>query len=78
MTWEIAAMSERSNLLRALTTLSLMVFGLVAVPSVADAQEARIRGHFMGEYSETLGTTSDFLQDGYFVGGGFSITPRYT
>ena len=78
MTEEIAAMSERSNLLRALTTLSLMVFGLVALPSVADAQEARIRGHFMGGYSETLGTTSDFLQGGYFVGGGFSITPRYT
>ncbi len=34
-----------------------------------------VHWHVMGGYSATLGTTSDYLQGGYALGGGLSITP---
>jgi opacity protein-like surface antigen len=60
---------------RSISSLFLVALGLMALPSLSPAQS--IRGHLMGGYSETLGTTSDFLQGGYFLGGGFSVTPQY-
>ena len=48
--------------------------------STAHAQETPlVRWHVMGGYSETVGSTRDYLQGGYLVGAGFSITPsRYS
>jgi opacity protein-like surface antigen len=60
---------------RPISSLFLMAIGLIAVSSVSEAQESRIHWHIMGGYSETLGTTADFLQGGYLLGGGFSIAP---
>lgn len=59
---------------RALVSSLLLTAGVVTV-STAAAQEPRIQWHVMGGYSEPLGTTSDYLQGGYIVGGGFSVTP---
>ena len=61
--------------------VTLLIAGSAAIAcSSARAQEApRVRWHVMGGYSETLGSTRDYLQGGYLVGGGFSITPsRYS
>jgi opacity protein-like surface antigen len=59
---------------RAILTSLLLTAGVAAV-STAEAQEPRIHWHFMGGYSEPLGTTSNYLQGGYVVGGGFSVAP---
>ena len=53
---------------RPISSLFLMAIGLIAVSSVSEAQESRIHWHIMGGYSETLGTTADFLQGGYLLG----------
>ncbi len=47
--------------------------------SAVEAQEAGIRWHVMGGFSEPVGNTSNYLQGGYLLGGGFTITPsRYS
>jgi hypothetical protein len=48
---------------------------LISLSSVAHTQEPRVHWHIMGGYSETLGHTADYLQGGYLLGGGFSVTP---
>ena len=48
---------------------------LISLCSVAHTQEARVHWHVMGGYSETLGHTADYLQGGYLLGGGVSVTP---
>jgi opacity protein-like surface antigen len=54
----------------------LITLGLAAASTAAEAQSAPIlRWHVMGGYSETVGSTRDYLQGGYLVGGGFSVTP---
>lgn len=65
---------------RAILASLLMTAALTAATSAAEAQEASpVRWHVMGGYSETLGSTRDYLQGGYMFGGGFSITPsRYS
>jgi opacity protein-like surface antigen len=61
---------------RTLVASALLLAGLAAASMVADAQDARmIHWHLMGGYSEPVGTTADYLQGGYLVGGGFSVTP---
>ena len=35
-----------------------------------------IQGHIMGGYSPTSGVTSDFLQDGWIIDGGFTFWPQ--
>ena len=43
----------------------------------AGPEERLIHWHVMGGYSDTLGTTSNYLQGGYIFGGGFSLTPAW-
>jgi opacity protein-like surface antigen len=54
---------------------AFLIAGLAAAATSANAQEARVRWHVMGGYSEPVGRTADYLQGGYLVGGGFSVTP---
>ena len=54
---------------------SLILTAGAAATTAAMAQEPSIRGHVMGGYSEPLGTTNNYLQGGYLVGGGFSVSP---
>jgi opacity protein-like surface antigen len=57
----------------------LLIAGLLAATSAVRAQEPpRIHWHVMGGYSETLGSTSDYLQGGYAVGAGFSVSPTWS
>lgn len=54
----------------------LMTACLTAASTAVKAQDAPlVRWHIMSGYSETIGSTRDFLQGGYLVGGGFSVTP---
>lgn len=48
---------------------------LLCLCALGYAQEAPVHWHLMGGYSETLGHTADYLQGGYVIGGGFSVTP---
>ena len=58
------------------TMVSWTLLGMMLLlGQAAKAGEARIRWHVMGGYSEPVGSTSDYLQGGYLVDGGFSITP---
>ncbi|HLZ97191.1 MAG TPA: hypothetical protein VKP66_04540 [Steroidobacteraceae bacterium] len=59
---------------RAILTSLLLTAG-AAASSTAEAQEPRIHWHVMGGYSEPLGTTANYLQGGYIVGGGFTVAP---
>lgn len=61
---------------RAVLASLLMAAALTAASSAAQAPYASpVRWHVMGGYSETLGSTRDYLQGGYLFGGGLSITP---
>jgi hypothetical protein len=53
----------------------LLVCGWLALCATARAQQPVFHWHVMGGYSDTLGTTADFLQGGPIVGGGFSVAP---
>jgi len=54
----------------------LITAGMGITCSAAQAQDApRIHWHVMAGYSEPVGATSDYLQGGYLVSGGFSVTP---
>ena len=54
----------------------LMTAGLAAASTAAKAQDVPlVRWHVMTGYSEPIGSTRDYLQGGYLVGGGFSVTP---
>lgn len=54
----------------------MIVTGLGAVTATAQAQDGpRIHWHVMGGYSEPVGATRDYLQGGYLVSGGFSVSP---
>jgi opacity protein-like surface antigen len=59
---------------RAMLTSMFLTAG-VAAASTAEAQEPTIHWHAMAGYSEPVGTTSNVLQGGYLVGGGFSVAP---
>ena len=56
----------------------LMATGFAA--AAAKAQDAPlVHWQIMGGYSEPLGSTRDYLNGGYLIGGGFSVTPsRYS
>ncbi len=53
----------------------LLLAGMFA--ATVQAQESPIHWHVMGGYSDTLGSTSNYLQGGYVVDGGFSISPSW-
>ena len=62
---------------RSILTRLLIFSGLLASAWAVQAQESTVHWHVMGGYSDTLGTTSNYLQGGYIVGGGLSITPAW-
>ena len=62
---------------RSKLTPLLLVAGLFAATSAVQAQESRIHWYAMGGYSDTLGTTANYLQGGYILGGGFSVSPSW-
>lgn len=54
----------------------LLGAGLAAASTGAAAQDGPlVHWHVMGGYSETVGSTNKYLQGGYLVSGGFSVTP---
>lgn len=53
----------------------LLVCGWLAFGAAAHAQQAVIHWHVMGGFSDTVGTTADYLQGGAIVGGGFTVAP---
>ncbi len=60
-------------------TLLAIVVGLVApalLPSAMAYAQVATTWHFNGGWAPTLGTTSDYLEDGWSVGGGFAISPH--
>jgi opacity protein-like surface antigen len=66
---------------RTAPVLLLLTAGLAAISmsTVATAQEGPVvHWHVMGGYSETVGSTNKYLQGGYLVSGGFSVTPSRT
>lgn len=59
---------------------SLILAAGLGVASAASAQQATlptIHWHVMGGYSDTVGTTSDYLQGGYMLGGGFTLSQGF-
>jgi opacity protein-like surface antigen len=62
---------------RSILTPLLLAAGLLAATSAVQAQEPPIHWHVMGGYSETLGSTADYLQGGYDLGAGFSVSPTW-
>jgi opacity protein-like surface antigen len=52
----------------------------IGAGSAAFAQQMApptIHWHVMGGYSDTVGTTADYLQGGYMVGGGFTLSQGF-
>ncbi|GAC1328596.1 MAG: hypothetical protein NVS1B6_15940 [Steroidobacteraceae bacterium] len=61
---------------RPMLAVFLLTAGLAAVSTGARAQNAPlVHWHFMGGFSEPVAATRDYLQGGYLLGGGFSVTP---
>ena len=60
-----------------LITAILLVASLLAGAPTVQAQESRIHGYALGGYSNTLGSTADYLQGGFILGGGFSVSPSW-
>lgn len=62
------------------TLISTLIAGGCAVGllNTAHAQQPQgpVNWHLFGGYAETLGTTADYLQGGYLIGGGFTVTPE--
>ncbi len=56
---------------------SLLLLGLAGGAGAVHAQDAAVRWHVFGGYSDTLGNTSNYLQGGPIFGGGFSISPAW-
>src|SRR6266850_8610769 len=65
----------KSIRLRTLLAGSLAASGILVMTSAARAEGPAVRWHLEGGYSEPLGTTADFLEGGYSVGGGLSVSP---
>ena len=64
---------------RAILASLLLAGALAGASSVGKAQEASpVRWQVMGGYSETVGSTRDYLQGGYLLGGGVTIIPSRT
>jgi opacity protein-like surface antigen len=49
--------------------------GLLGTAQAQQQWDSPFHWHVFGGYSETVGTTADYLQGGYLFGGGFSVTP---
>ena len=62
---------------RSIVTRLLLVAGLLVAAPAVHAQEARIHWYAMAGYSDTLGSTSNYLQGGYILGTGFSVSPSW-
>ena len=62
---------------RAILIPFFLVAGLLAAAATVQAQESRVHWYAMGGYSDTLGTTADYLQGGYVLTGGFSVSPSW-
>src|SRR5579859_3324642 len=62
---------------RSILTSLLLAAGSLAITSAVQAQESRIHWYAMGGYSETLGSTANYLQGGYDLGAGFSVSPSW-
>jgi hypothetical protein len=62
---------------RSTLTPCLLVAGLLAAASTVQAQESPVHWYVLGGYSDTVGSTSNFLQGGYILGGGFSVSPAW-
>ena len=62
---------------RSTLTPRLLVAGLLAAASTVQAQESPVHWYALGGYSDTLGSTSNYLQGGYILGGGFSVSPAW-
>ncbi len=55
---------------RSILTSFLVVAGLLAAAPTVHAEESRIHWYAMAGYSDTLGSTSNYLQGGYILGAG--------
>ena len=51
---------------------------LVLAVQPAEADDSLVHWHLMGGYSDTVGTTANYLQGGYIFGGGLSLTPAWS
>jgi len=56
--------------------VALAAAGLAAGGAAQAQQATPFHWHVLGGYSETLGTTQDYLQGGFLFAGGFSFTPQ--
>lgn len=58
----------------------ILLAGAAATANAADpfADSPGVQWHVMGGYSDPLGTTSDYLQGGYQIGGGLTFLPSRT
>ena len=62
--------------MRTLLLSILMAAGLAAAADAAQAQDApQLRWQAMTGFSDPIGSTRNYLQGGYLIGGGFSVTP---
>jgi len=59
----------------ALLSAGVSLIASLGVQRAAVADAAGVRWHLMGGYSDPVGTTSDYLQSGYSLGGGLTFTP---
>jgi hypothetical protein len=57
----------------------LIVAGVLCGASTvrAQTQEPAVHWHVMGGYSDTSGSTANYLQGGYIFGGGLSLSPAW-
>ncbi len=64
---------------RSLLREFLFAAGTLAAASSVRAQspEPTVQWHVMGGYSDTLGSTANYLQGGYILGGGLSLSPAW-
>ena len=64
---------------RTLLASFLFAAGTLAAASSVRAQspESTVQWHVMGGYSDTLGSTANYLQGGYIIGGGMSLSPPW-
>ena len=62
---------------RAIFIPCVLAAGLLGASSTVQAQDSPLHWYAMAGYSNTLGSTANYLQGGYIMGGGFSIAPSW-